>query len=54
MHGPQIAWLIMAGLDLGLALALHGRPRRDKYSFWTTAITIALNAWILKLGGFFG
>lgn len=50
----QVVWLIIAFMNLGMALAWHGEPKDGSYNFWVTLITEAIVASILYLGGFFG
>ena len=50
---PQIIYLTLVFLSLGIALEQHGTPKEGNNNFWVnfiaTAITISLLAW----GGFF-
>ena len=52
MHAPQIVWLALAFLSIGISIAKHGEPQ-ENYSFPLKMIGIALGAWILYWGGFF-
>lgn len=54
MAWPQIVWLVLAALGLGMYAAKHGQPRTDSYSFWAALFATAINAYILYAGGFFG
>ena len=53
MHAPQITWLCMIALSLGIGLAKHGEPRPN-YSFFSILISAAIETGILIWGGFFG
>lgn len=49
---PQITWLVLITLNVGITLALHGKPRGPHNVWWTiggTPISFA----ILYFGGFF-
>ena len=54
MGTPQIIWIILVLLDLGVNLALHGEPRNTNYSFGTALINVGINVVLLWCGGFFG
>lgn len=51
---PQMIYLGLIALNLGIALAKNGEPTGSKHSFWITAISSIITVWILKAGGFFG
>lgn len=53
MGWPQITWLALSLLGLGIYLARHGKPREDFYNFWLGLFATLLNAGILYAGGFF-
>jgi len=53
MGWPQWIVVCMAGMRLGLMLALNGRPRTGKHSFWGELPFTALLAALLYAGGFF-
>jgi hypothetical protein len=50
---PQIIWLALIFLGLGIDLAKHGEPRSNT-NFWTTLISSIIAFLLLKAGGFFG
>lgn len=50
----QIIYIGIMCIGLGLNAALHGKPRKDKYNFWTQLVSSAISIVILALGGFFG
>lgn len=49
----QIVAIVMMAVSGGLFLALHGKPRTDRYSFWMWALSAAIWGTVLYLGGFF-
>jgi hypothetical protein len=53
LHWPQITWVVLTLLGLGLALGKHGQSKGD-YSFWESLLNTAIAAWLLYYGGFFG
>jgi len=50
---PQVAMMIIMGANVGISLAKHGEPREGKYNCVITIISVLLDYWILKSGGFF-
>lgn len=52
MGAPQIIWIVLTALGLGVALAKDGE--RTKHSFLATAISTIISIAILVWGGFFG
>lgn len=54
MEWPQLVYLGMVFLSMGMALGKHGEPMTGKYNFFTTVISGILQILILKAGGFFG
>jgi hypothetical protein len=53
MGVPQICYIVIITLGLGISLAKHGEPQGD-YNFFTTLIAAAIQIGLLILGGFFG
>lgn len=51
---PQIIWIVLVIMGLGVEMAQHGKPRTGKHNFWTMLISFGLSIWILYAGGFFG
>lgn len=49
---PQIIWIVLAGLSLGISCAKNGEPR-GPYSAIGTLIGIILGCALLWWGGFF-
>lgn len=49
---PQLVFLLLTALDLGLTLAQHGQPR-EPHNFWASLLIAASALIILYLGGFF-
>lgn len=55
IHAPQLIWICLAALRLGIAIAKQGQPRpAEVYHPGVTLIAIVLVASLLWWGGFFG
>lgn len=50
---PQICFIVLIALGLGISLAKHGEPRNDTYNFFSTLIGSLIYVGLLILGGFF-
>ena len=50
---PQIILLVLYVLNLGVALADHGKVELKRGSFFITLFSTAIQMWLLWLGGFF-
>lgn len=46
MNGWFIALLILNVLGLGINMAKHGEPKKEKYSFWSALIGSGLVIWL--------
>lgn len=53
MGWPQIVWIVLSAIGIGIALVKHGEPR-ENYNFWVTLISLGFEMMILWKGGFFG
>lgn len=53
MKAPQITFIVLTALGLGITLSKHGQERRDKYNFFTSLISAGIEIGILIWGGFF-
>lgn len=53
MNWPQITWIALVSLGLGMTLMKHGEPRTDKHSFWWALFGALATAWLLWCGDFF-
>lgn len=53
-EAPQIIFLVLVILGLGVHLAKHGEHHTETYNFWTKLFFLAIELLILKWGGFFG
>jgi hypothetical protein len=53
MNWPQITWLVLAGMYFGACVVMHGKPKTGKYNAVSTLISIAIEIWLLRAGGFF-
>lgn len=52
MDFQQIAVIVLMALDLGVALALHGKPKTGNHSAWTEVLTTFNFAMLLYWAGF--
>lgn len=50
---PQIIYLVLTLLGLGITLAKHGEPKKDKHNFYVTFVGSGLIVALLYWGGFF-
>ena len=53
MGVPQICYIVIITLGLGIVLAKHREPQGD-YNFFITLIAVAIQIGLLILDGFFG
>lgn len=53
MNAPQLIYLALTCLGLGMALAKHGQPKDDSHSFWWTLTASGICIGLLYWGGFF-
>jgi LPXTG-motif cell wall-anchored protein len=53
MGWPQILWIVLAALGVGIAIANHGKPKTGRENAWSTIIATALAWALLSAGGFF-
>lgn len=49
----QIIMIGMYFLNMGLAIALHGQPKKGNHNILTTMIGSGIGIFILYMGGFF-
>ncbi|PLY35987.1 lytic murein transglycosylase [Pectobacterium carotovorum] len=54
MDWPQITWIVIASLGLGVELSKHGQPRTGTRNAWVQLFATLFAAWLLWSGGFFG
>jgi len=54
LEAPQIIYITITMLGLGVSLAKHGNPKRGKESFTIALFANVLIITILWWGGFFG
>lgn len=54
MGWPQIVMIIAMAFNLCMNMIKHGEDRDEKYNFWVSLISCALQCVILFAGGFFG
>lgn len=50
---PQIIYLVLTFLGMGITLARHGQPRKENYDFGVSLVTNGLLIGLLVWGGFF-
>lgn len=53
LHLPQIIFLALYAVNIGINIGKHGEPRESKYNAWGTLIASAIAILILAWGGFF-
>lgn len=51
---PQLIYLALIALNLGVVLAKHGEVKPHKTSLWTQLLNLAIVLPLLWWGGFFG
>lgn len=49
---PQLVYLALLLIGVGVAAAKDGQPR-EAWSFWWTLVGAGLAIWLLYMGGFF-
>lgn len=50
---PQIIFIGLTCINLGVILGKHGKPREGNHSIWIQLISEAITLTILYYGGFF-
>ena len=50
---PQLSYLLLTALGIGLVWARHGQPRSERYNVWYSLIGSVIVLPILYFGGFF-
>ncbi len=50
---PQIIYLTLVCLSLGIAIEQHGKPKEGINNFWVTLIGTVISILLLAWGGFF-
>jgi len=53
MQAPQIIYLVVSCLALGINIAKHGEPKNENYSAITSFIGAILTLALMYWGGFF-
>lgn len=54
MHWPQIVWIGLVCLGVGVSLAKDGEPKTGNHNFVADCAGYALGLTLLYFGGFFG
>jgi hypothetical protein len=54
LHWPQIVYLALTCISIGVSCARHGKPREGKENAFTTITAAAIACWLMYEGGFFG
>jgi len=49
---PQIIWIVLTAMGLGISIVKHGEPR-SPHNMWASIIGTPLAAALLYWGGFF-
>ena len=52
MFLPQIIYVSLCLLGLGIALGQHGKPKTGKYNSWYSLISFTIHIYLLYVGGF--
>lgn len=47
MGWPQIAWIALSAMGVGISLVKHGKPRELNYNFWVTPISLGIEVLVL-------
>lgn len=50
---PQIVYVVLTLIGIGVAMEQHGKPRKGNYNFFITLAAAALAWFLLWKGGFF-
>lgn len=53
IHAPQLIYLLLVGISLGVDIAKHGTPRTGKHDAWSGLIAMVAMLALLYWGGFF-
>lgn len=53
MGWPQWTYVLLAGLGLGIHMALHGKARDGEYNFFVRLVAEVISVGLLYAGGFF-
>jgi hypothetical protein len=53
LQWPQLTYLALVALRLGISLAQHGQFKTEKHSFFTQLVGASLGLFLLYQGGFF-
>ena len=52
MEWPQITMIALYGINLGVGLVSHGKPREGNHNFFSFLISTIIAATVLYYGGF--
>lgn len=53
MGAPQLLFLVLTCLGVGISLAKHGEKKEGNYNFYTSLVSAVIYILILYWGGFF-
>ena len=53
MHAPQLIYICLVAIGLGIELERHGKEKTGTYNFWSSFISTIIVLFILHKGGFF-
>lgn len=53
LHLPQLIYIIITALSLGINMTYHGKPKTGKENFFMVLISQAIMFSLLLWGGFF-
>ena len=53
LYWPQLTYMALILISLGVTLAQHGKPKTGNESFWLSLFSTTLTLWLLYMGEFF-
>lgn len=53
MKIPQMLYVALLFISLGVNIALHGKPKDGTHNFWTALVGAVIQITLLTWGGFF-
>jgi len=53
MGWPQITYIVLFCIGVGMELERHGKPKEGHYNVWSALLGGLFVLWLLYAGGFF-
>lgn len=53
MNWPQITFIVLLAISLGMSMADHGKPKEGNENAWTALLGTIITVTLLYFGGFF-